>query len=59
LPVGVAKFNIPPRQIGDGDRRHDRFVSDVLQSLKFEIDLNLRFCCGRKNENKQPWKNAS
>ncbi|MGA7583460.1 MAG: hypothetical protein WBW59_19565, partial [Pseudolabrys sp.] len=53
------KFNIAPSQIRDGNCRHDRFVSDVLQSFEFEIHLNLRFCCGGKKKNTKPRKNAS
>ena len=59
LPGRVVKFNIASGQIRDGHCRHDRFVSDVLQSLEFQVDLNLRFCGGGKNKNKQPWKNPS
>jgi hypothetical protein len=59
LPIRVAKFNIAPGQIRDGDCRDDRFVSDVLQSFKLKIYLNLRFSCGGKNKNKQPGKKAS
>ncbi|MGZ5002958.1 MAG: hypothetical protein ACXWBM_07165 [Chthoniobacterales bacterium] len=59
LPSCVVKFNIAPGQIRDGNCRHDRFVSDVLQSFEFEIHLNLRFCCDGKSKNRQPWKNAS
>jgi hypothetical protein len=59
LPVGVVKLNIASGQIRDGNCRHDRFVCDVLQSLEFQIDLNLRFCRGGKEKNTEPGKNAS
>src|SRR4029453_2884738 len=59
LPVRVVKFNIASGQIRYGNCRHDRFVSDVLQSFEFQVHLNLRFCCSGKKKNKQPWKNAS
>jgi hypothetical protein len=53
------KFNVASGQIRDGHCRHDRFVSDVLQSLEFQVDLDLRFCYGGKKKNTAPWKNAS
>ena len=59
LPFRVVKFNVASGQICDGNRRDDRFVSNVLQSLEFQVDLNLRFCCGSKKKNTEPWKNAS
>src|SRR5204863_3743337 len=59
LPLPVVKFNIASGQIRDGHCRHDRFVSDVLQSLEFQVDLNLRFCYGGKKKNTEPWKNPS
>jgi hypothetical protein len=30
-----------------------------LQSLEFQIDLNLRLCSGGTKKNAEPWKNAS
>jgi hypothetical protein len=59
LPACVVKFNIASGQIRDGNRRHDRFVSDVLQTLELQVDLNLRFCYGGEKKNTEPWKNAS
>jgi hypothetical protein len=59
LPFRVVKFNVASGQIRDGNRRHDRFVSNVLQSLEFQVDLNLSFCSGGTKKNTKPWKNAS
>ncbi|KAG0505257.1 MAG: hypothetical protein Udaeo_14090 [Candidatus Udaeobacter sp.] len=59
LPFRVVKFNVASGQICDGNRRDDRFVSNVLQSLEFQVDLDLRFCCGSKKKNTKPGKNAS
>ena len=33
LPIGVMKIDIAASQICDAECRHDRFISDVLQSL--------------------------
>ena len=50
LPIPVVKFNIASGQIRDGNCRHDRFVCDVLQSLEFQVDLNLGFDCSREKD---------
>ncbi len=42
LARGVPQFHIAPRHIRDGQRRDHRLVGDVLQSLQFQPDLNLR-----------------
>jgi hypothetical protein len=34
-------------------------VRDVLQSLEFQVHLNLRFCCGGKKQNIDASKNAT
>ena len=46
LPVRVVKLNIASSQICDGNRRHNRFIRYVLQSLEFQVHLNLRLCRG-------------
>src|SRR4030095_1985809 len=51
LPVGIVEVDVAPGQIGDAECRYDRFVSEVLQSLEFQVDLNLRF--GFRGEKKK------
>src|ERR1700682_1908143 len=43
LPFAIAKIDIASGQVRDAKRGDDRFVSDVLQTRQFEIDLDLRF----------------
>jgi len=50
LPVGIVKVDVASGQIGDAECRYDRFVSDVLQSLEFQVNLNLRFGFRGENE---------
>ena len=47
----VAKINVSPREIRYADRRHQRFVGDVLKALELDIDLDLGFgFCGEKQK---------
>src|ERR1700720_639994 len=50
LTIRAAKIDIPPGQIRDTECRHDWFVSDVLQSLQSQIDLNLRLPSGHEQK---------
>jgi hypothetical protein len=58
LPFRVVKFNIASGQIRNRNRRHDRFVSDVLQSLEFQVDLNLRFGSSGEKEKARDQQDA-
>jgi len=57
LPGGIVKVDVAAGQISDAECRYDGFVSYVLQSLEFQVDLNLRFdfrsekkkACDRQN----------
>src|SRR5262249_36963837 len=53
----VVKLNVASGQIRDGNRRHHRFIRDVLQSLEFEVHLNLPLCRIGKKKNTQPGGN--
>ncbi len=57
LLVIVAQFDIAAGEVGDRDRRDDRFIGDVLQTLEFQIhlDLSLR----RENERKSKGRPGS
>ena len=44
LAVSIVKLNIASSQICDGNRRHDGFIRNVLQSLEFQVHLDLRLC---------------
>src|SRR5436189_293535 len=46
-------------QICEGKGRYNRFVSDVLHSLEFQVHLNLPLCYGGKKENAGNARNAS
>ena len=43
IALGIVKVDVASGQIGDAECRHDRFVGDVLQSLEFQVHLNLPF----------------
>ena len=43
LTIGIVEIDITSGQIRDAEGRHHRFVSDVLQTLEFQIHLNLCF----------------
>ncbi len=59
LPIGIVKLDIAPGQVGDRQCRHHRFIGDVLQSLEFQVHLNLPFCFDGKKENTYSGKNRS
>src|SRR5881398_1222080 len=46
LSIGIVKFDIASGQICEGKGRYNRFVSDVLHSLEFQVHLNLPLCYG-------------
>jgi len=46
-----VKLDIASGQIGDGKCGYHRLVSDVLQSLEFQVHLDLGFSSNRKEEN--------
>src|SRR5438477_4558601 len=55
LTIGIVEIDITSGQIRDAEGRHDRFVSDVLQTLEFQIHLNLSFTSsyGEQQANKR------
>src|SRR4029453_19355816 len=55
LTIGIVEIDITSGQIRNTEGRHHRFVSDVLQTLEFQIHLNLRFAssCGEQKANKR------
>src|SRR5205823_11172665 len=55
LTIGIVEIDITSGQIRDAEGRHDRFVSDVLKTLEFQIHLNLRLTsnCGEEKTNKR------
>src|SRR5437762_3655672 len=59
LPVRVVKLNIASSQVCDGDRRHHRFIRYVLQSLEFQVHLNLCLCRGGTKKYTQRGKNEA
>jgi len=59
LPAVIVKVNFASCQIGDAECRYDRFVSDVLQSLEFQVHLNLPFCSSSEEYNTDNGRDAS
>src|SRR5205809_6475785 len=59
LSIVIVKFDIASGQICEGKGRYNRFVSDVLHSLEFQVHLNLPLCYGGKKENAGNARNAS
>ncbi len=52
LSIGVMKIDIAPSKVRDAENRHHRFVGDVLQSLQFQLHLNLRLSSSCKQAKK-------
>jgi len=51
LPFRVVKLNVASGQVCDSNGRDHRFVSNVLQSLELQVDLNLRLCSSGTKKN--------
>jgi hypothetical protein len=58
LPVGIVEVDVASGQIGDTQGHYHRFVSDVLQSLEFQVHLNLPLRDRGKKQNTGTRQNA-
>src|SRR6266404_2742618 len=50
LALTVVQIDISSSEVGDAERSHHWFISDVLQSLEFQFDLNLPVGSADKQE---------